>query len=213
MKSNREASVLETENMTISKADHELFLNQQTEIALLKRMLFGVKSERFVPESNDQLSLGLDITSGEAPQQEAQEITYSRKITQKESEKGHARLPITSHIPRVETKIYPKEDIGEAKKIGEQVTEVLEYKPGTFYVKKYIRYKYLLPVDPTSAKEGQSKIVIGDLPSLPIPRGNAGASVQAHMMVSKYVDHLPFYRQVKIFKRQDIDLSESTLNG
>ena len=220
MKSSPESRTLDTETVTISKADYELFLNQQKEalnlqteinllkhqLAELKRMLFGVKSERFVPTASDQLSLGLDINGAETPVEDVQEITYSRKIAQKEDKKGHARLPIPSHIPRGETKIYPKEDIGGAKKIGEAITEVLEYKPGTFYVKKYIRYKYLLPGKP-------EKIVIGDLPSLPIPRGNAGASVLAHTMVSKYVDHLPFYRQVKIFKRQDIDLSESTLNG
>jgi hypothetical protein len=56
------------------------------------------------------------------------------------------------------------------------------------------------------------RIVIGELPSLPIPRDNAGASLLAHIMVSKYVDHLPFYRQKKIFRRQDIDISQSTIN-
>lgn len=213
MKSSPEALTLDTETVTISKADHALFLNQQTELTLLKhqlaelkRMLFGVKSERFVPTSSDQLSLGFDITAGNTPVEEPQEITYSRKKTRKEDKKGHARLPIPAHIPRVEVEIFPKENIEEAKKIGEAITEVLQYRPGTFYVKKYIRYKYLLPTRP-------EKIVIGELPGLPIPRGNAGASVLSHMMVSKYVDHLPFYRQRKIFKRQDIELSESTMNG
>ena len=68
MKNSPEARTLFAETVTISKADHELFLNQQTEITLLKnqlaelkRMLFGVKSERFAPEATDQLRLGTDI--------------------------------------------------------------------------------------------------------------------------------------------------------
>ncbi len=211
MKSSLEARTLDTETVTISKVEYQQLLNQTVflkhQLAELKRMLFGVKSERFVPESSDQLRLGLDIATEEIPKkQQTQEVSYTRNKSQKEVKKGHARLPIPAHIPRVGVEIFPKEAIEGAKKIGEAITEVLEYKPGTFYVKKYIRHKYLLPGKP-------EKIVIGELPSLPIPRGNAGASVLAHTMVSKYVDHLPFYRQVKIFKRQDIDLSESTLNG
>ncbi|MDD7888323.1 IS66 family transposase [Flavivirga sp. 57AJ16] len=201
------------QRVTITKKQHEFFLNQQKEIDLLKhqlaelqRMLFGAKSERFAPASEGQLSLSLDITVSEPQAEEVQDIAYQRKKVKKAPKKIPVRLPIPSHIPRVEIEIYPKEDIKHAKKIGESVTEVLEYKPGTFYVKKYIRYKYVLPLSP-------EKIVIGELPSLPIPRGNAGASLLAHIMVSKYVDHLPFHRQKKIFARQDIELSESTLNG
>jgi hypothetical protein len=67
-----------------------------------------------------------------------------------------------------------------------------------------VRPKYILP--------NEAGIVIGQLPSLPIPRGNAGAGLLAHLIVSKFVDHLPFYRQVQMFKRQGVTLAESTIN-
>jgi len=92
-----------------------------------------------------------------------------------------------------------------AKRIGEVVTEILEYTPGKFYVEKYIRPKYVLPKE--------EKIVIGELPSFPIPRGNAGPGLLSHLLISKFVDHLPFYRQVQQFKRQDINIAESTITG
>jgi transposase len=114
-------------------------------------------------------------------------------------------MPLPAHLPRTTVVIEPKENIEGAKKIGEEITEVLEYTPGKLFVKQYIRPKFLLPIE--------KKIVIGQLPSLPIPRGNVGASLLAFIIVSKFVDHLPFYRQVKIFKRQNVNIAETTING
>jgi hypothetical protein len=82
------------------------------------------------------------------------------------------------------------EDITGARKIGEVVTEVLEYTPGKFHVEKHVRPKHVLPKE--------EKIVIGELPTLPIPRGNAGTGLLSHLLTSKFVDHLPFYRQVQL---------------
>lgn len=109
------------------------------------------------------------------------------------------------HLHRKEHIIEPQEDITGARKIGEVVTEVLEYTPGRFYVERYVRPKYVLP-------QGE-RIVIGELPTMPIPRGNAGPGLLSHLLISKFVDHLPFYRQVQQFKRQDIDIAESTISG
>jgi transposase len=92
-----------------------------------------------------------------------------------------------------------------ATKIGEVVTEILEYTPGKFYVERYVRPKYVL------SKE--EKIVIGELPSFPIPMGNVGAGLLAYLLISKFVDHLQSYCQVQQFKRQEIDIAESTISG
>jgi transposase len=175
------------------------------ELAQLKRMIFGSKSERFIPADPGQLSLDLDVK--QAPEQvpATESITYTRRISKESDKKGHARLPLPGHLHREEIVIEPDEDITGAKKIGEVVTEILEYTPGKFYVEKYVRSKYALPED--------RGIVIGSLPSFPIPRGNAGPGLLAHLMISKYVDHLPFYRQVQQFKRQDITIAESTISG
>jgi transposase len=134
-----------------------------------------------------------------------EQITYTRQKPRKEAEVNHSRAPIPSHLPREEYVINPEGDLTGAKKIGEEITEVLDYNPGRLYVKKYIHYKYALP------QEGG--ILIGELPSLPIPKGNAGPSLFAHLAVNKFVDHLPFYRQAQQFKREGIDLAESNING
>jgi transposase len=179
-----------------------LYLEQ--ELAQLKRMIFGSKSERHIGEDPGQLSLELDAETIEQPENETEQITYTRDKS--EHKKGLAvRLTLPSHLHREEHIIEPEEDITGARKIGEVVTEVLEYTPGKFYVEKYIRPKYVFPKE--------DRIVIGELPSLAIPRGNAGPGLLAHLLVSKFTDHLPFYRQVQQFKRQDIDIAESTISG
>jgi transposase len=179
-----------------------LYLEQ--ELAQLKRMIFGSKSERHIGSDPSQLNLGLDVETVEQPEKEKEQITYSRN--KPENKKGAAvRLTLPAHLHREEHIIEPDEDVTGAKKIGEVITEVLEYTPGKFYVEKYIRPKYVLPK--------KEKIVIGDLPSLPIPRGNAGPGLLSHLLISKFTDHLPFYRQVQQFKRQNIDIAESTISG
>lgn len=179
-----------------------LYLEQ--ELAQLKRMIFGSKSERHIGSDPSQLNLDLAVETVELPEKEKEQITYSRN--KPENKKGVAvRIALPAHLHREEHIIEPDEDVTGAKKIGEVITEVLEYTPGKFYVEKYVRPKYVLPK--------KEKIVIGDLPSLPIPRGNAGPGLLSHLLISKFTDHLPFYRQVQQFKRQDIDIAESTISG
>jgi transposase len=183
-------------------AADNLFLRQ--ELAQLKRMIFGSKSERHLGNDPSQLSLGLGVEAVALPEKETEQITYTRNKS--DNKKGSAiRLALPAHLHREEHIIEPGEDVAGARKIGEVVTEVLEYTPGKFYVERYVRPKYVLPKE--------ERIVIGELPSLPIPRGNAGAGLLAHLLISKFVDHLPFYRQVQQFKRQDIDIAESTISG
>jgi len=179
-----------------------LYLKQ--ELAQLKRMIFGSKSERHVGSDPSQLNLGLDVETVEPPERETEQITYTRNKS--DNKKGSAiRLALPAHLHREEHIIEPEEDTTGARKIGEVVTEVLEYTPGKFYVERYVRPKYVFPKE--------ERIVIGELPTLPIPRGNAGSGLLAHLLISKFVDHLPFYRQVQQFKRQDIDIAESTISG
>jgi transposase len=197
---------LELFNKFLTQASEQeaeiLYLKQ--ELAQLKRMIFGSKSERHLGGDPSQLSLGLGVETVATPEKETEQITYTRNKS--DNKKGSAiRLALPAHLHREEHIIEPEEDITGARKMGEVVTEILEYIPGKFYVEKYIRPKYVLPKE--------ERIVIGDLPSLPIPRGNAGAGLLSHLLISKFVDHLPFYRQVQQFKRQDIDIAESTISG
>ena len=84
----------------------------------------------------------------------------------------------------------------------------MEYEPATIYVRHIVRPKYII-----SSTDEKTEIVIASLPTLPIPKGNAGAGLLSHILISKFVDHLPFYRQAQMFKRQDVTIAESTING
>ncbi len=194
------------ELITITREEYDklrhdnLYLHQELE--KLKRMIFGIKSERFVPADTSQLSMELGPTMEPPVETKTEDITYTRHKADKE--KGHARMEISPSIPRETIVIEPEEEVTNGRKIGEVITEVLDYTPGKLVVTRYIRPKYALP--------NEQGIMIGQLPSLPIPRGNAGAGLLAHLIISKFVDHLPFYRQVQMFKRQGVTLAESTIN-
>ena len=201
-----------TENHTekeqfVSRAQYEKLLSEneylKQQLSELKRMIFGSKSERFVPTDDSQLNL-FDIEKQKVAELETEEITYTRDKAQKEK-KSAVRTKIPAHLPRIEETIEPDNIESNSKKIGEEITEILEYNPARVFVRKIIRPKY--------AKANNEGVVIAELPSLPIPKGNAGASMLAYIMVSKFVDHLPYYRQIQIFKRQQLTLSDSTLNG
>ena len=71
--------------------------------------------------------------------------------------------------------------------MGEEITEVLEYAPGELFVKQYKRIKY--------AKPGNAGVIIGELPSRPIEKAMAGEGLLAQIVIDKYIDHLPLYRQ------------------
>jgi len=83
--------------------------------------------------------------------------------------------------------------------IGEEIAELLEIKPLTVFVRRIVRPKYALPKE--------QEIVIAELPRLPIPKANASVSLLAFILVSKFVDHLPLYRLLQIFKRQELNFT------
>ena len=174
------------------------------ENANLKKVLFGQKRERFVPEKNDdQLTfLGLPVSS--EPLSETEKITYSRR-KQNQKKKHPGRNPFPANLPRRDIFIEPEEDTTGMKKIGNEVTEELEYQPAKIYVNRYIRPKYARPAD-----EG---VIIGLLPTRPIEKGGAGPGLLAHIAISKFVDHIPLYRQLQQFGRLGIDIADSTIKG
>ena len=92
---------------------------------------------------------------------------------------------------------------GELRKLGEDVSEMLEYVPASFVVIRHVR--------PKLSCTKCDCIVQAEAPSRPIERGLAGPGLLAHVLVSKYCDHLPLYRQSEIYARQDVELERSTL--
>jgi len=198
-----------TETITISKAEYDSLLGQiallKHQFAELQRMVFGSKSERFIAPIPNQPTL-FELPESENIEKSKEEITYTRS---KPEPKNHPlRLELPAHLPRKTEVIEPADLPESAKKIGENITEVLDYTPANVFVRQIIRPKYIVSQD-----DEQTQIITATLPSLPIPKGNAGAGLLAHILVSKFVDHLPFYRQVQIFKRQNVTIPESTIGG
>jgi len=193
----------------ISKLSSE---NEQLkfEIANLRRLIFSSKTERFVANAiaGNQGSLFAEGTENEEENSEEKEKNATEKISyeRNKAHKNHnGRNKIPEHLPTREVIIEPEEDTTGMKKIGEEITETLEYTPASLVKKITRRPKY--------ATADNTKILIGKLPSRPIEKGIAEASLLAHIFIQKFIDHLPFYRQRQIFKRNyEWDLPSSTIN-
>jgi transposase len=207
--------MINQETITISKQEYQALLAYKDEVtylnhqlAELKRLIFGAKSERFVSTAVDPLQGSLFEVPMDEPveQKQQQQITYNRN---KPEEKKHPlRTELPAHLPRIDEVIEPQNLPAGAKKIGEIITEVLNFKPGKFEVRRIIRPKYII-----ESTDEKTSIKAADLPCLPIPKGNADASLLAYILVGKYVDHLPLYRLRQIFKRMGVNIPESTING
>lgn len=173
----------------------------KAQLAKLKRMQFGRSSEK-LDAAIAQLELLLEDlheTEAEKPDQQV--------AAPDEEKRKPARRPLPDHLPR-ETVIHaapcncPRCG-GELRRLGEDVTEVLEYVPGSFKVIRHTRPKF-------SCRRCES-ITQAAMPSLPIERGRPGPALIAHVLVSKYADHLPLYRQSEIYAREGVELERSTL--
>ena len=189
---------------SITKKDDSIARLSLT-LANLRRMLFGSKRERFIVKDKQQLQLLFEeFASQEAIADETpvkQTITYERKKNSNHA--GRNKLP--KDLPVVEEIIEPKDLTDDMVKIGEEITEILEYTPAQFFVRKIIRNKYV--------NKQTGEIRIAEIPSRPIEKCLAGNSVLTQILVSKYVDHLPLYRQQQIFKRADIEIAPSTIDS
>jgi transposase len=144
----------------------------------------------------------------ESPEKKQEEITYTRVKPEPAEKKHPLRAELPTHLPRKDEVIEPENVPAGAKRIGEAITEILEYEPSSIYVRRNLRPKYIV-----ESNDEETRIDIDDLPSLPVPKGNAGASMIAHILVSKFADHLPYYWQSKIFKRQNLHIPDSTIGG
>lgn len=190
-------------------------------IAWFERQMFGQKRERFIPAASpDQLVLDFGGEQVEAAPEEARQIVAAHERTKPDAEKNHkGRVLIAEHLPREVEVIEPEEDTGDMVRIGEDVTETLEYTPGRVWVRRIIRPKYARKeaaqqaIEELAAADGKvadGQIVQARLPQTPFPRLKAGVSLLAHILVSKYVDHLPLYRIAQQFARHQVKIPDST---
>jgi len=185
--------------------------SMQQELLYHRRAAFGSSSERFLPGDPAQLKLdlqGMDELPEEAQVkkgQETQTITYERKKTSDKESKKPVREALPEHLERVEIVIEPSSLEEGSVRIGQEASEQLAYQPGRFYVVRTVRPTYSLPKE--------KGVVTAPMPTQALPKSNAHHSLIAHLLINKYMDHLPFHRQMEIFKRVGVHLAASTVNG
>ena len=193
-------------------------LSLQSQVAYLTRRLWGSSSERHL--NKDLLHPRLpfvfedDELTGEEKQrveEAVKEIESCRAKTIKVKLKIKPfRKALPENLPRKEEHLYPEMDNREAyDELPPEVTEILEHEPGKCYVRKIIRHKYVRKI---KQDDTASPIITASLPAIPLARSYAGATMLSELMIGKYVDHLPFYRQIQMFKRDGLDLPASTIN-
>lgn len=196
--------VSEQEEKILQHKKQILFLEEYIKAQQLRQ--FANKSEKFnfnqvkffdeaKPIDNDEKIL--------AAEEEIQVASFTRK-------KSPGRKPLPADLPRV-PRIY---DLTEAEKIcacgcelsyiADEKSEQLEYVPAKIYVIEHIKKKY-------ACKQCEEIIKTAKMPALPIPRSIAASGLLSHILVSKFQDGLPLYRQEKILKRIGVDLPRSTL--
>lgn len=179
----------------------------QHQVALLQKMVFGPRNERFkLTNEAPANQLTLDVSAEAIAEVKVEKTVikgHDRSKVKLEAKKHPGRNPLPSSLRREEIIIEPTEDVSNCVRLEDEVTEVLEVKAAEFYVKRYVRRKYV--------RKESDGIAIGKLPNRAIEKGIPGASILAMLIISKFVDHLPIYRQLAIFKRAGIILHYNTV--
>ena len=175
------------------------------ELDYFRRLIFGKKSERFISNEPTLPPNTLFTQDAELIEENKLENLSEEIVTtqQKTVRKKGGRKEIPAHLHREITVIEPDDLSEDMKCIGILVTEELEYTPGVMYVKRTERPKYVDPIT--------QRIVIAAMPPKPINKCIAGPQMMSHVIVQKYMDHLPLYRQLQQFKRNhNVDFSKSS---
>jgi len=195
---------LETSNRKLSMLQHQ--------VEQLLRRVYGRRSEKMDP--NQLIFDGMleTLEQDELPAKQIEIPVLRKKKTPKKKRSHPGRIPIPEHLERVEIildipereKICP-ETGKDLKQIGWEVSEKLEYRPGKLIVNVYKRPKYVSPDNTTD-----TGIIIAPMPDSPIEKCKADIGLLSQIIVSKFADHLPFYRQDGIFKREGVDIPRAT---
>jgi len=209
-----------TERATIEQMSADM-IKLQSQVAWLSRQLFGRKSEKYALPAESSLFADLPQTTapgtapGSAPgtvpapaPAPTQTITYEREVVTP-SERGK-RLPIPADLPRVErVHDLPASEKAGMKKIGQEISEKIEYEPGKVYVIRDVQIKYAR-ID--ECLDGSlPNVLLATKPDEGLPKCIAGPSLLAHIAVSKFADSLPLHRLEGILRRSNVDLNRSSM--
>jgi len=213
------------ENFESERASYSQLLNQKDEtikrlkqqVEMLQRRIWGKSSERYINEDPQQRRIdfeGLDLLPEEkelATSAKEEIRQYKTICVPVKAINRPVRKPLPESLPREECHIYP--DYTELDKwieLKPEITEILERDPARWYVRRIIRHKYALR---DKSLDVEKQIITAPMPVLPIAKSYAGATLLADISIDKYVNHLPFYRQIQMFQQQGIIISPATLNG
>jgi len=193
--------LVSTLQSALSAAQIENKLLRQKLELFFKRYFGGTKNEGLDPKQLELLLAGLEALVMPSPA--AEKKTLARSTTTARP----VRQPLPAHLETELVVLEPAEVQQQPvgwRKLGEEVTEELDWKPAKFIKRLYIRPKYA----------NAERIVIAPLPARLIEKGLPGAGLLTQVIVSKYEDHLPLYRQEKIYRqRHGVNLSRQTLCG
>ena len=184
-------------------------LQEQLRLAVHKR--FGRSSEKVSP---DQLRL-----FNEAEAESAAEETDETVPVPAHARRKRGRKPLPAALPRV----LVEHDLEEVEKtcpcgcrltrIGEEVSEQLDYVPARLQVIRHVRFKYACRGCEGAADDGPPGVKVAALPPQPLPKSNAAPGLLAHIVTAKYQDALPLYRQETMFARLGVELPRATMAG
>ena len=178
------------------------------ELARLKRQQFGASSEK-LDGRVEQLELAIEVLETDRAERSTHDEAPTSEPRVDEAGPKPARRVLPDHLPREEV-IHPGPCAcpscgGKLRRIGSDVTETLDYVPGRFKVIRHVREAFSCRACET--------VVQAPAPFHAIARGRAGPGLLAHIMVAKFDDHLPLYRQAEIYAREGVTLETSTLSG
>ncbi len=194
----------------VSRQDNELRFRQARidqlthEMAVLRRLQFAARSERLDSGQRSLLEEAIDA--------DLQALSHELEALQppkpdQSPRTAPKRQPLPTNLPRVEVRHEPERTVcgcGCAlKRIGEDVSEKLDYTPGVFHVERHIRGKWVCSACQTLTQ--------APVPAQVIDKGIATAGLLAQVLVAKYADHQPLYRQEWIFARAGLAIPRSTL--
>ena len=206
--------LVETQSHQIEEQSLEI-KKLTAQIAWLNRQLFGRRSERFIPGSDQPGLFSEEDFEEKKPETEEVQKNASPEV----EVKGHKRKPTSrkreswENLPvLVIDTLEPKDiDLSRYRKIGEETSYTVEFQPGMLFRRAIVRPKYGL-IDPTEPVERGQGVIIAQMPLLPILKGIAGATLLAEVVLQKYEYHMPFYRQIKQFAHLGMEgIKEATM--
>jgi len=194
---------------TLAETRHERE-HLQERLHLLLQRIYGRKTERFDPQQ-PLLFPDLNPAAEATPSAPEPSVAPAPKRTNRHN---HGRKPAPKNLPHV----AEHHRLTEAERacpacgslcveVGTEITPQLDYVPASVFVRDHIEHKYACP---GCAKQGTPQFVAAHKPAPPLGKGSPGAGLLAFIVVSKYYDHLPLYRQEPMFARQGLELSRST---